>query len=76
MSCHSVGCHFAQMMVSFAVQKHVHLLRSHLSIVLFRKLSWATELKTFPHFLCCQTWGVWLSVEVFNPFGVECYTDW
>ena len=32
---HSVGCQFTLMIVSFAVQKHLSLIRSHLSILAF-----------------------------------------
>lgn len=40
-----------------------------------KALSWANDLKIFSHFLCCWIWGFWLSVEVFDPFGVDFCTE-
>ena len=42
---HSIGCLFIFFMVSFAVQKHISLIRSHLFIFTFISISLGDQLK-------------------------------
>ena len=49
----SIGCLFILLMVSFAVQKLISLIRSHLFIFAFlKKLSWETDLRKHQCDLC------------------------
>ena len=48
----SVGCLFILFMVSFAVQKLISLIRSHLFILLLFLLPWGTNLRKHCYDLC------------------------
>ena len=47
---HLVGCHFILFMVSFAVQKLLSLVGSHLFIFAFISIAWETDLRKH----CCD----------------------
>lgn len=56
---------FSQMIVS--TQKLFSIMRGHIQ----KALSCANELKLIPHFLVYQIPGIWASVEILDPFGIE-----
>ena len=55
---HSIGCLFILFMVSFAVQKLVHLIRSLLFLILFL-LPWKTDLRKHWYVLCQRMFNLW-----------------
>ena len=76
---HSVGCLFVLSMVSFAVQKLLYLIGSHLFICTFTCFALGDKFKKHCFDLCkrvsciCFLWEFYCihsSAEVFNPFWV------
>ena len=49
---HSTGCLLVLLMVSFAVQKLLSVIRSHLFIFAFISLPWETDLRKYCYRLC------------------------
>ena len=73
---HSIGCCFVQMMVSFALQKHLSLMRSHLLIVDFSAFVIGVLFrKSFPEPVILKLFltfsSIVFSIEFFDSFGVQ-----
>ena len=76
----SVGCLFSLFMVSFAVQKLVSLIRSHLFMFVFisialgvwpkKTLVWFMSENALPVFSSREFYGVMSCIEVFKPLWV------
>ena len=59
-----VGCLFILFMVSFPVQKHVHLIWSHLFIFALFLLPWETDLRKHWYDLCQRIFCLWSLIGV------------
>ena len=62
---HSVGCLLLFFLVSFAVQKLVHLTRPHLFIFVLFPLLWETDRKNFKHSLCQRVFCLYFPLRFF-----------
>ena len=62
--CQSIGCLFLLLMVFFAVQKLLRLIRSHLFIVVFILLPWENDLRKHWYNLCQRIFCLCSPLEV------------
>ena len=63
---HSIGCLFVLFMISFAMQKLLHLTRSHLSIFTFFFQPWETDLRKHCNFLCQRMFFLYSLLGVYD----------